>query len=76
MPAITDGGRTFTIKVKPGIFFADDPAFKGKPHELTADDYAFSVKRIFDPRVRSPSLFIFEHQLAGLDEALATARRT
>ena len=76
MPQITDGGRTFTIKVTPGIYFADDPAFKGKRRELTADDYVYSFKRIFDPRVRSTSLFIFEHQLAGLDEMLATARRT
>jgi ABC-type transport system substrate-binding protein len=76
MPEITDGGRTFTIRVRPGIFFADDPAFKGKPRELTAADYVYSFKRILDPRVRSVSLFIFEHQLAGLDEVLATARRT
>jgi ABC-type transport system substrate-binding protein len=76
MPQITDGGRSFTIKVTPGIYFADDPAFKGKRRELTADDYVYSFKRIFDPRVRSTSLFIFEHQLAGLDEMLATARRT
>jgi ABC-type transport system substrate-binding protein len=76
MPEITDGGRTFTIKVRPGIFFADDPAFKGRPRELTAADYVFSIKRIFDPRVRSTSLFIFEHELAGLDELLAVARRT
>jgi oligopeptide transport system substrate-binding protein len=76
MPEITDGGRTFTVKLRPGIFFADDPAFKGKPRELTAEDYVYSIKRIFDPRMRSTSLFIFEHQLAGLDEVLATARRT
>ena len=29
-PEITDGGRTYTIKVKRGIFFAADPAFSGK----------------------------------------------
>ena len=29
MPQISDGGRTYTIKVKPGIYFAADPAFKG-----------------------------------------------
>ena len=29
-------GRTWTIRVKPGIYFADDPAFKGKKRELTA----------------------------------------
>jgi ABC-type transport system substrate-binding protein len=76
MPDIADGGRTFTIKVKPGIFFADDPAFKGRPRELTAEDYVYSIKRIFDPRVRSTSLYIFEHELAGLDDVLAAARRT
>jgi ABC-type transport system substrate-binding protein len=76
MPDITDGGRAFTVRVKPGIFFADDPAFKGKRRELTAEDYAYSIKRNFDPRVRSQSLFIFEHQLVGLDEALAKARLT
>jgi ABC-type transport system substrate-binding protein len=76
MPEIADGGRTFTIKVKPGLFFAEDPVFKGKPRELTAEDYVYSIKRILDPRVRSTSLYIFEHQLAGLDEVLAAARRT
>ena len=30
LPQITDGGRTYTIKVKRGIYFAADPAFKGK----------------------------------------------
>jgi ABC-type transport system substrate-binding protein len=76
LPEITDGGRTFTIRVKPGIFFADDPAFKGKRRELVAEDYVYSIKRIFDPRVRSVSLYIFEHELAGLDDVLARARRT
>ena len=76
LPEITDGGRTFTVHVKPGTFFADDPAFKGKRRELTAGDYVYSIKRIFDPKVRSPSLYIFEHQLAGLDELLLKVRRT
>ena len=76
MPVVTDGGRTFTVKVKPGIFYADDPAFGGKPRELVAADYAYAIRRIFDPRVRSPSLFIFEHQLLGLDQALEAARRS
>ena len=76
LPEIGDGGRTFTIKVRPGIYFADDSAFKGKRRELVAEDYVYSLKRIFDPRVRSSSLYIFEHELAGLDEVLARARRT
>ena len=29
MPEITDGGRTYTFRIKPGIYFTPDPAFKG-----------------------------------------------
>src|SRR5205823_6321317 len=67
MPQITDGGRTFTVKVRPGIYFADDPAFKGRKRELTAEDYVYSIKRIFDPKVRSYWLYLFDHRLVGLD---------
>ena len=76
MPQITDGGRTYTVKVKPGIFFADDPVFKGRKRELVADDYVYSIKRIFDPKVRSYWLYLFEQQLVGLDDVLAQARKT
>ncbi len=74
MPQITDGGRTYTVKVKPGIYFASDPAFKGKRRELTAEDYVYSIKRIFDPKIRSYWLYVFDHRLLGLDEVLARAR--
>ena len=60
MPAITDGGKTWTIKLRRGIFFADAPVFKGKPRELTAEDYAYSIKRALDPNL-----------LTGGDPALA-----
>ena len=76
MPQITDGGRTYTVKVKPGIYFASDPAFKGKRRELTAEDYVYTIKRIFDPKIRSYWLYVFDHRLVGLDEALALARKT
>jgi len=76
MPQITDGGRTYTVKVKPGIYFASDPAFKGKRRELTAEDYVYTIKRIFDPKIRSYWLYVFDHRLLGLDEALARARKS
>ena len=75
LPEVTDGGRTYTIKVKPGIHFAADPAFKGKLRELTAEDYVYSIKRIFDPKVRSYWVYVFENNLAGLDDVLAGARK-
>src|SRR5512142_224061 len=38
LPEITDGGRTYTLKIRKGIYFADDPAFHGRKRELTARD--------------------------------------
>ena len=60
LPEITDGGRTYTLKLKPGIYFADDAVFKGKKRELTALDYAYSLRRFLDPKNRSPYAFLFE----------------
>src|SRR6476620_12133892 len=30
LPTISDDGRTYTLSIRPGIYFSDDPAFKGK----------------------------------------------
>ena len=76
LPEITDGGRTYTIKVKRGIYFAPDPAFKSKRRELIADDYVYSIKRVFDPKVRSYWLYLFERNLVGLDAPLERARKS
>src|SRR4029450_3396890 len=40
LPQVSDDGKTYTFKVKKGIYFTPDPAFKGKRRELTAADYA------------------------------------
>ena len=55
MPEMSSDFKTFTVRIKKGIYFTDDPAFKGKRRELTAEDYVYSFKRIFDPHWNSPS---------------------
>ena len=75
MPEVSDGGRTFTMHVKPGIYFADDPAFNGKRRELTAYDYVYSMKRLLDPKLAAPLLSEVEGYVVGVDEALAKARK-
>jgi ABC-type transport system substrate-binding protein len=55
MPEHSDDYRTWTVKIRPGIFFASDPAFKGAKRELTAADYVYSYKRFADPAVKSPA---------------------
>ena len=74
LPEITADGRSWTIRVKPGIFFADDPAFKGKKRELTAHDYVYSWKRILDPRTRSNNLQVFDGRFVGSEAAMRRRR--
>ena len=55
MPEPSDDFRVWTIRLKPGVFFADDPAFKGQRRELVAADYVYSIKRFADPATKSPN---------------------
>ncbi|MDE2003917.1 MAG: ABC transporter substrate-binding protein [Betaproteobacteria bacterium] len=72
LPQITDQGRTYTLTIRKGIFFADDPAFKGRKRELVAADFAYSLKRLVDPKLRSPWAWLVQGKIVGLD-ALAEA---
>jgi len=71
---ITDGGKTWTLRVKPGIFFTDDPAFKGKPRELTAEDYVYSYKRWLDPNLRRGGAPIITDLIIGARPVVDAAR--
>jgi ABC-type transport system substrate-binding protein len=53
-PRHSDDYRTWTVKIRPGIYFADDPAFGGKRRELVAQDYVYTMKRFADPANKSP----------------------
>ena len=76
MPEVSEDFRTWTIRVQPGIFFQDDPVFKGQRRELTAADFVYSFKRFADPALKSPTWTSLDQQggLLGLaelrDEAL------
>ena len=69
MPEVADDWREFTIRIQPGIFFADDPAFKGTKRELVAKDYVYSILRFADPATKSPLFSSVQNWgLVGLDE--------
>jgi ABC-type transport system substrate-binding protein len=76
LPEISPDGKTWTIRIKPGIYFADDPAFKGRKRELVAEDYVFSWKRVLDPRVRSTEFQSFDGRFVGSERVLAKARES
>jgi ABC-type transport system substrate-binding protein len=66
LPEISADFTSFTFRIRPGIFFADDAAFGGRPRELTAQDYVYTIKRYYDPQLNSENLYVFEN--AGLLE--------
>ena len=76
LPEITDDGKTYTVRIRKGIYFIDDPAFKGKKRELTAADYAYSLKRLIDPKLRSPWAWLVEGKIIGLDALAEAAKKT
>ena len=76
MPQVTDNGRVYTFRLRKGIFYTPDPAFKGKPRELVAGDFAYVIKRHADPKNRSPWAFMVEGKIEGLDALVAQAKKT
>lgn len=76
MPKIEQEGKIYTFKIRPGIYFSADPAFKGKARELTAQDYIYSIQRISDPKNRSPAFNFIDGKIVGMDQAVANANKT
>ncbi|MEO9162397.1 MAG: ABC transporter substrate-binding protein [Casimicrobiaceae bacterium] len=76
MPEVTDNGKTYTVRIRKGIYFIDDPAFKGRKRELTAADYVYSLKRLIDPKIHSPWAWLVEGKIIGLDELAEAAKKT
>jgi ABC-type transport system substrate-binding protein len=76
MPEASDGGSTYTFKFKRGIFFTPDAAFGGKPRELVAADQAYAIRRLLDPAVKSPWLWLVEGKIVGADAVRERASKS
>ena len=74
VPEPEEKGTRYTFRIKPGIYFGDDAAFKGQKRELTARDVEYSIKRFRDPKNRSQYAWLFEDKLVGLDELAEKAK--
>jgi ABC-type transport system substrate-binding protein len=68
-PEISEDGLVYTIRIKPGVGFIDDPAFPdGKGREAVAEDFVYSIKRQFDPANRPQGAWLWQDRIVGLDE--------
>lgn len=69
MPQISDDYLTYTIRIKKGIFFQDDPCFPdGKGREVTAADFVYALKRIANVKYMSQRWPDWNGRIVGLDE--------
>ena len=69
MPQRSEDGLTYTIRIKKGVYFADDACFEnGRGRELKAGDFIYAWKRIADIKYLSRNWWIFDGRIAGLDE--------
>jgi len=69
MPEISDDGLVYTIRIKAGVMFIDDPAFSdNRGRELTAHDFIYTLKRHFDPATISQGAWLWQDRIVGLDE--------
>ena len=70
MPEISADGRTYTLRLKKGVLFQDDPCFKetaGKGRELIAEDFVYSIKRLADPKLLSTGWWTVDGKIVGLN---------
>ena len=75
MPEVSADFTVWTVRLQPGICFADDPAFKGKPRELVAADYVYAFKRISTRPTRArPTAALDDEGILGLERAARSAR--
>jgi ABC-type transport system substrate-binding protein len=69
LPQVSADGLIYTIRIKPGVQFIDDPAFpEGSGRIVRAEDFVYSIKRHFDPATRSQGNWLWRDKIAGLDE--------
>lgn len=67
-PEISDDTLTYTLRLKRGVHFIDDPCFPGgKGREVTAADVVYSLKRHFDPSTRPQGAWLWQGRVVGLD---------
>jgi len=71
MPEISDDKMTYTIKMKKGVYFQDNPCFAetgGKGRELLAQDFVYSIKRLADVQCDTKGFWLIEGYIQGLDK--------
>ncbi|WP_347156873.1 ABC transporter substrate-binding protein [Pontibacter chitinilyticus] len=61
---ISEDGRTYTFHLRNDVYFHDSKVFKdGKGRKVTAQDFAYSFRRIVDPATASTGAWVFNDKV-------------
>ncbi|MGM0532280.1 MAG: ABC transporter substrate-binding protein, partial [Bacteroidota bacterium] len=59
---VSADGKTYTFHLRNDVYFHDHPLFpNGEGRQVTASDFVYSLKRIYDPGTASPGAWIFNY---------------
>lgn len=76
MPTIENDGKTYIIKIKKGILYHDDPAFKGAKRYVTATDFVTQIKRLAYLPTNSNGWWLFDGKIKGINKFREEAGRS
>jgi len=69
LPLVSADGLIYTIRIKPGVYFINDPAFaEGQGRAVKAEDFVYSIKRQYDPQTRAEGAWMWQNRIVGLDK--------
>ena len=69
MPQISDDQLTYTIPIKRGVYYQDDPCFpEGKGREVKAADFVFTLKRMANVKYKTQNWTVIKDRFVGLDD--------
>ncbi|PIK14502.1 ABC transporter substrate-binding protein [Halobacteriovorax sp. JY17] len=75
LPLVENNGKKYTIKIKKGIKYHDDPAFKGNPRFVKAEDFINQIKRLAFLPTNSNGWWLFDQKIKGLNKFRETVGR-
>ncbi len=68
IPTVSEDRLTWTIRLKEGVTFVDDPCFPGgQGREVTAEDVLFALKRFAHPSTHAKGWWLLDEKIAGLN---------
>jgi oligopeptide transport system substrate-binding protein len=69
MPEVSADGLVYTIRIRKGILYSDDPCFPSeKGREVVVDDFIYAMKRMFDPKTLPQGEWLWQGKINGLDK--------